>query len=92
MNSNSMMFLLVVIVSGLLIVELVYYGGVLVLRFLEMRDPTQVPGDGQTTAVYSDSSLGASAPNQINAAYQQPAVLRVLPSQEGGIPYASRTT
>jgi hypothetical protein len=56
------MFLLIVMVGGVLVVTLFYYGGKLVLRLLERRDPVQGPEYGQTTAVHIESAL-----DQINA-------------------------
>ena len=77
MNSNSMIFLLVLMMGGVLFVTLVYYGGQLALRLLETPDPAQVPEHGQTTAVHPDPSLSAPTLNHVGAADPQSAVLRV---------------
>ncbi len=92
MDSNSMMFLLIVMVGGLLIVTLFIYGGQFVLRLLKTPDQAQVREYGPTTLAHTDSSPDTSAQDQVSAAYQQPAVIRVLPLRESGIPYASRST
>jgi hypothetical protein len=92
MDSNTMMFLLSMMVGGLLIVTQFYYGGRFVLRLLETPDQTQVREYGPTTVAHTNFTPDTSAQDQVSAAYQQPAVIRVLPLQESGIPYASRST
>ena len=61
MDSNSMMFLLILMVGGGLTVTLFYYGAQFLLRFLEMPDAVRIQGDGPTTAVDTAASLHASA-------------------------------
>lgn len=90
--SNSLMFLLILMVGGVLIATLFYYGGQLLVRLPNTAAPAKVAADIQTVAVRKDSTPDTSSQDQINAASQQPAVIRVLPLHESGIPYASRST
>lgn len=76
MDSNSLMFLPVMMVIGGLVVTLFFYGGHFVLRLLETPDRAQAPGYGPTVTVHPDSSPGASTLSRADAA-GSPGVLRV---------------
>ena len=77
MDTNGLLFLVVVMVGGVLIVTLFFYGGHFVLRLLETTDRSYVPGYGQTVAVHSDSTPGASTLKRVGAADPGSAVLRL---------------
>jgi hypothetical protein len=91
MNSNGMVFLLVMILVGVPIMILVYYGAQLALRLLRYPAPAQAREGWRTTAAHIDSSPDAAAPDRVGVARPQPAVIRVSPLQECGLPYASRS-
>ena len=91
MNPNSMVFLLLVILGGVPFIILIYYGAQLALRLLKRPAPPQFPEGGRTMVARMASSTDASAPHRVGVAGSQPAVIRVLPLLEGGLPYASRS-
>jgi hypothetical protein len=91
MNPNGMVFVLVMILVGVPIMILVYYGAQLALRLLRCPAPAQAREGWRTTAGHSDSSPAAAAPGRVGVARPQPAVSRVLPLHECGLPYASRS-
>jgi hypothetical protein len=91
MNPNSMVLLLLVILGGVPIIILLYYGAQLALRFPDRPAPPHFPEGGRTTAARMASSPDASAPHRVGVVDSQPAVIRVLLLQEGGLPYASRS-
>ena len=91
MNSNSMVFLLLVILGGVPVIILFYYGAQVALRFVKRPAPTRVPGGGRTTAARIAYGPDASGPDGLGVEVSQPAVIRILPSQESGLPYASRS-
>lgn len=77
MNPNSIIFLMTVIVGGLLIVTLFFYGGQLMLRFLEVSDTAKVRAYAPATVAHTDSSPGAPTLNHVGAADSQSAALRL---------------
>lgn len=91
MNPNNMVFLLVVILGGVLVAILFYYGARLALRLLLRTAPTRVPVDGRPTAAHIESGSDAFAPERVGVAGPRPAVIRVPHAQESGLPYASRS-
>lgn len=76
MDTNSLMFLLLMMVAGVLITTLFYWGGHFVLRLLEMPARARVAGYG-LAAVDTDSSPGAPTLNHVGAADPQPGALSV---------------
>ena len=91
MTPNSMVLLLVVILGGVPIIILFYYGSQVALRFVKRPAPARVRESGRTIADRIAYSPDASGPDGLGVEGSQPAVIRVLPSQEGGLPYASRS-
>ena len=89
MNPNGMVFLLIMILVGVPLIILVYYGAQLALRL--PRSPAQVQEGWRKTAAHIDSSPDAAAPERVNVARPWSAVIRVSPLQECGLPYASRS-
>lgn len=76
MNPYSMIFLMVVMVGGLLIVTLFFYGGRFVLCLLEMPDAVRVQEDGYTAAVHTAASPHASALKHVVSGAPQPQARR----------------
>ena len=91
MTPNSMVLLRLVIVGGVPIIILSYYGAQVALRFVKRPAPTRAPEGGRTTAARIAYGPDASGPDGLGVEVSQPAVIRVLPSQESGLPYASRS-
>ena len=91
MNPNGMVLLLVMILVGVPIMILVYYGAQLALRLLSSPAPAQAQEDWRTTAALIESNPDAAAPARVGIAGPRLAVIRVSPLQECGLPYASRS-
>ena len=91
MNPNSMVFLLLIILGGVPIIILSYYGAQVAHRFVKRPAPTQVPEGGRTMAARIAYSLDVSEPGRVGVEGSQPTAIRVLPAREGGLPYASRS-
>ena len=92
MNPNGIVFLLLAILGGVPIVILFYYGAQVALHFVKRpAPPTQVPEGGRTTAARIAYGPPASGLDRLCVEGAQPAVIRILPSHESGLPYASRS-
>ena len=91
MNPNGIVFLLIMILVGVPISILVYYGAQLALRLPRSPAPAQAQEDWRTTAAHIDSGPDVAAPDRVGVAGLLPAVIRVSPLQECGLPYASRS-
>jgi len=91
MNPNSMVFLLLVILGGVPVIILFYYGAQFALRFLKRPAPARVPEVVRTVVPRIAYSPAAPAPGRVGVEISLPAAIRFLPSQEGGLPYASRS-
>lgn len=91
MNPNGMVLLLLAILGGVPVIILFYYGAQVALRSVKRPAPAQVPEGVRTIAGRVAYSPGASGPERLGVEGSPPAVIRVLPSQEGGLPYASRS-
>ena len=91
MTPDNMSFLLLVILGGVPISILFYYGAQVALRSVKRPAPAQVPEGVRTIADRIAFGPDASGPERLGVEGSQSAVIRVLPSQEGGLPYASRS-
>lgn len=91
MTPDSMVLLLLVILGGVPISILFYYGAQVALRFVKRPAPAQVRGSGRTIADRIAYGPGAAGPDRLGVEGSQPAIIRVLTSQESGLPYASRS-
>ena len=91
MNPDSMVFLLLLILGGVPISILFYYGAQVAFRFGKRPAPARVRESGRTIAGRIAYSPGAAGPDRLGVEGSQPALIRVLPSQESGLPYASRS-
>jgi hypothetical protein len=91
MDPKGMLFLLVVILAGVPVIILFYYGAQFALRFLKRPAPARVTESVRTVAPRIAYSPAAPGPGRAGAEISLPAAIRFLPSQEGGLPYASRS-
>lgn len=91
MNANNVGLLLVLVLGGIPILLLSYYGAQLMLRVPKRLSPAEFPEGRRAMAAHISFGPDASAPSRVGVVDPQLPVIRLLPFQESGLPYASRS-